>query len=261
MLDIPNIGFGSYQEGERIGPTLWNRHDMIFVIHGTGSLKSGARTFDVKEGNVMVIPPMQAFEGYVKSKNATICVMHVKRDKSSHGISGLMSKQRAFIVPNVILDPFYRQCIKKMQELYETKNDPQWEAVANHLGMVLLMHVDKMSKKRELSRDALKPFDEILVWAKNNVALGIQTRTLAEKANLSESRFRTRFRNFYETSPSKVLKDFRLQEAKRLLQNPQYSIKEISHLAGYSDVVSFYHAFQSLGVTPAKYRSSLRKDI
>ena len=51
----------------------------------------------------------------------------------------------------------------------------------------------------------------------------------------------------------------RLEEAKRLLRNPQYLIDEIAENTGYDDASYFTKVFKRYeGVTPTQYRKTLQ---
>ena len=50
---------------------------------------------------------------------------------------------------------------------------------------------------------------------------------------------------------------YRIQEAKRLLINTNYSISQIAHVCGYQNEITFYRAFKNeQGTTPNEYRIS-----
>ena len=52
----------------------------------------------------------------------------------------------------------------------------------------------------------------------------------------------------------------RIEEAKRLLHNPQYLIDEIAENIGYDDASYFTKVFKRYeGVTPTQYRKTLQK--
>ena len=52
--------------------------------------------------------------------------------------------------------------------------------------------------------------------------------------------------------------DVRLEEAKNLLVNSEYSVKDVSYVIGYADQNYFSRLFkQRVGYTPTNYRSSI----
>lgn len=56
--------------------------------------------------------------------------------------------------------------------------------------------------------------------------------------------------------------DIRIEEAKSLLINSEYSVKDISYLTGYEDQNYFSRLFKKrVGYTPTSYRSSMLKDV
>ena len=68
---------------------------------------------------------------------------------------------------------------------------------------------------------------------------------LAERACVSESFFRRKFRQYYGMSPKKYLDSLRIQYAVSLLRSDYYSQKEIALMCGFQDVKYFRTAFKA----------------
>lgn len=82
----------------------------------------------------------------------------------------------------------------------------------------------------------------------------ITVADMAKKANLSESRFYVVYKSFFGVSPAKDLILARIQRAKFLLEQNEYSVSEVAKLAGYASEYHFIRQFkQATGVTPGKY--------
>ncbi len=83
----------------------------------------------------------------------------------------------------------------------------------------------------------------------------ISVASMAKKANLSESRFYVIYKSIYGVSPAKDLILARIQRAKFLLLQNEYSVSEVAKMAGYSSEYHFIRQFkQQTGITPGKYR-------
>lgn len=78
---------------------------------------------------------------------------------------------------------------------------------------------------------------------------------LADKLNLTPGYFSTLFKNKTGENFSDTLNNLRVQHAKRMLQQPEYKIKDVAAQVGYQNVNSFIRMFKRYsGITPGEYR-------
>lgn len=78
---------------------------------------------------------------------------------------------------------------------------------------------------------------------------------MARTAMFSKFHFTRVFRDVTGTSPGRFLSALRLQEAKRLLLQTDFSVADISSQVGYSSVGTFSSRFKScVGVSPSMFR-------
>lgn len=78
--------------------------------------------------------------------------------------------------------------------------------------------------------------------------------SMAAYANLSPSRFCELYSKFFKISPKKDLQNVRIQRAKDLLKNSDFSVKEIAEMIGYDNEYYFIRKFKQVtGKTPGKY--------
>ena len=89
----------------------------------------------------------------------------------------------------------------------------------------------------------------------------ITVDSLAKKFNISEAYFTRLFKNAIFISPIKYINNVKMAEAKRMLMNESYSIKEIASRLMYQDQFYFSKQFhQFTGQTPSEYRR-MRKAV
>ncbi len=92
-------------------------------------------------------------------------------------------------------------------------------------------------------------------WAEANLGQARSLRAVARQASLSESHFRSLFRELRGQPAGAWLRERRMVEARRLLASTGLTLKEIAARLGYSDVVSFNRAFgQHQGTPPGRFR-------
>jgi len=89
-----------------------------------------------------------------------------------------------------------------------------------------------------------------------NLSQEITIDDMARTAMFSKFHFTRIFREVTGTSPGRFLSGLRLQEAKRLLVETEFSVAEVSSRVGYSSVGTFSSRFKScVGVSPSAFRA------
>lgn len=90
----------------------------------------------------------------------------------------------------------------------------------------------------------------------------VTLRGLARHFGYSEPYLCKLFREETDTTFTKILRKFKLEQAKKLLQTTDKRLNEICDTVGYSDTTQFIRDFkQQYGNTPAKYRKAFQKDL
>ncbi|MFJ9813398.1 helix-turn-helix domain-containing protein [Streptomyces sp. NPDC101158] len=88
-----------------------------------------------------------------------------------------------------------------------------------------------------------------------NLGQDLTIDDMARTAMFSKFHFTRVFRDVTGTSPGRFLSALRLQEAKRLLLDTDFSVADISSQVGYSSVGTFSSRFKScVGVSPSMFR-------
>lgn len=78
---------------------------------------------------------------------------------------------------------------------------------------------------------------------------------MARLANMSESRFYVLYKALFGVTPARDLIFARVQRAKFLLAQKEYSVAEVARLTGYSNEYHFIRQFKQItGTTPGKYK-------
>ena len=98
--------------------------------------------------------------------------------------------------------------------------------------------------------------DMVVVYmAENYMDPNLRVAQLAELANCSEVHLRRLFRRDFNATPSEHLIRIRINQAKSLLINTDYSITKIAELVGLSDSFYFSRLFKrEVGCSPSAYR-------
>lgn len=101
--------------------------------------------------------------------------------------------------------------------------------------------------------------DPRIIWAieemQRRLGEDLTLDELAERVNLSRSRFAHLFRGQTGVSPGRYLRDFRLDRARLLLETTFLSVKEVMAAVGFSDPSHFSRDFhQAFGAPPREWR-------
>ena len=80
----------------------------------------------------------------------------------------------------------------------------------------------------------------------------------ARMMNYSDAYFCKLFKQCFDQNFTACLTQFRVNEARRLLQDKNISVREVSMMVGYYDANYFAKVFKRIeGMNPSEYRDSL----
>lgn len=98
-----------------------------------------------------------------------------------------------------------------------------------------------------------------LDFLQTHAAEEITIEQLVSQFSISRRSFELRFKKSVGATPHQVLRQLRLDRAKRLLTETDQSVEEIALASGYSTLTNMSKAFnKELGLTPTQYRGSNR---
>ena len=98
-------------------------------------------------------------------------------------------------------------------------------------------------------------FEEISTWIQDNLGCDLRVERLAERVGMSPRTFARVFRQRTGRPPGKVVEEFRVEAARRALEESSAGIKEIANRAGFQSEEHLRRAFRRrLNVLPHDYR-------
>lgn len=230
-------GTGRYPSGTRIGPACWPHPDLLIVIKGVISLTVGQTALEMNDGDAVIIPPGMKFSGEGRTPSAAIWVMHYKKS---------VVRKRPKIFTGTAQSAFVRELLAEINLVYRssTRCTPYLNSLAEALIMRLEVSED-FHPATDIKQSRLLPEGE----APRSV------REMANAAGLSDSHYRSQFRQISGMTPRQYLRSLKTGKARELLRETRLPIKEIAERVGYGDVVSFHRAFTAVnGCTPARFR-------
>lgn len=121
----------------------------------------------------------------------------------------------------------------------------------------------KILEKSENSEDK-KPYwlDEVIAYVNENYSSkDLSVDIIADKFNISSAHLSRTFKKFTGVNLSDYIHTVRIEKVKNLLENSNYSVKEIAEMTGYLDSKALIRVFKNyVGTTPSKYREEIRKN-
>ncbi len=113
---------------------------------------------------------------------------------------------------------------------------------------------DKLKLLKEATRDLQKSIRSELLYKAGNAYPTLPM--IAQRLNMSERTIK-RHLQAQGTTFLQILAEVRFNQAKKLLQQPQYSIQDVAALVGYEEATNFIRAFKKMfGETPSQYWKS-----
>lgn len=99
-------------------------------------------------------------------------------------------------------------------------------------------------------------------YVRSNYMNDISMQEAARSINYSETYFCKMFKQQYGQNFTTYLTEYRMNEAKKLLKQPNVSVKEVGVRVGYPDSSYFARVFRRLiGITPSEYQLQKIKEI
>lgn len=104
-------------------------------------------------------------------------------------------------------------------------------------------------------RRSVKPIRVAMQYVQENYAKQIRVEDIARKVNMSASYFSTMFKKQTGTNFTNYVTEYRMQVAKKMLQETDMTICEVSDALGFSDQRYFSKTFKkSVGQSPGDFR-------
>ncbi|MGF3027819.1 GlxA family transcriptional regulator [Methylobacterium aquaticum] len=98
-------------------------------------------------------------------------------------------------------------------------------------------------------------FEALHAWVQSNLSADLRVEDLADRVGMSPRTFARHYAQRVGQTPAKVIERFRIEAARRALEETGLSVKEIAVQHGFGDEERMRRAFQRrLGVGPLAYR-------
>jgi len=126
------------------------------------------------------------------------------------------------------------------------------DSIKEHFANDILLTA-KSDRTKSRDNSLLPAYEYICQNFNKNISLSF----LADLSSCSIQTLINKFKKNYGKTPVKCIVDFRINKAKELLMNTDFSVSQISEICGYDNVYYFSNVFKKeTGLSPLKYRQS-----
>jgi AraC-like DNA-binding protein len=218
--------------------------ELILVVDGFCQTDTPQQRFESGPGDLLLVPAgashNQVDHGLVRS-------LYVGFDSQTL----LVREAQLIRLANIQL---IQQCMEILVQLHMRRWQASTDAV-NGLLMALLMEVSSKLKPSAKERRLDRRLQDLLHWLQSHLHEPLSVQTLANEAQVSESRLFQMFSQAMNVSPMQYVQAQRLDRARQYLQDPYLSIKQIAFACGYPDHNLFTRIFrQQHGQPPVSWR-------
>lgn len=240
------------------------------VIKGCAVHQSGQERFDLKEGDMVLIPPKSSHNLFVVDDGTVVNIgirfstfQYAFREILENGLPIAQYFQRAMfgqkhkeIVFRKSIDPFVLELLLMM---YRQQKDKTAYAnrINNHLVQSLVYYVAQNCRTNTFIQ-ADERMDHHFIDIEMYILDNYRTITLEKLAahfNLTTAYLSKMIKKHWGATFSELVQSVRIEKAKELLASTKMRIAEIGTVVGYEDESYFISIFKKrCGITPGKYR-------
>ena len=223
----------------------FGRYSDALVYFKCGSVKYifDEYSFAAKAGNVIFLPKESFYEMHIDEYAEYICIdfEFISTSTARHAVI-----YRS--IPNSIKNDFEKY-------LYNQYRNEPWYIADNFSYIYRIYSVLLKAKHKTYSESGTKSSNVVKYILEHYTEPTLSIMDIAEKTGVSEPQLRRLLKNKTSMSPVKYISYLRIEKAKSLLKNTNYTIMEISLLCGYTDQYYFSRAFKShVGIPPSEYK-------
>lgn len=236
--------------------------DLWLIRSGSVTVRTGGELFRAGPGDAVLFYPQLPYTAYTDDLGCTFLYIHFDFGIGEH-MKVLQDYVLAGVVPGLLIQHEFALAVGAF-------DNRAWSSTsALQLKGYLLVLLSSIIAKYESgeyrggfdtgryqqgparSLEGLRP---VFQHIEENLEDGLPISQLASLAGMSEKYFITYFKQTVGITPGKYMYQVRMNRARDLLHQRQYSVKQIAALTGYPDAFSFSKAFKRyFKVSPSQF--------
>lgn len=239
--------------------------EILFILHGTGSVIIENKCYPVKPGSLVIYHPMQPHYEDFTATTEKIAVYHLRiRSFQIHNLKmNQMLPENAEQVSTVNFNnTLIPSCFHVLFEESKHQELGYEQIVYKRLEILMLQILRLYPQYFPSNSENKKSLAQIAIHTKSYLDVhyqqhqDIHLENLAAALSVSKYYLSHCFTTYYGLPPMQYLKMRRIDEAKKLLFASSCPIKEIASCIGYENATNFTLHFRTqTGVSPTQYRT------
>ncbi len=229
---------------------------MYYIHRGRISVLLDNIRYDLKEGNIYIFPQNLKFE-----------LILTEETEVDHTFFDFFTIPAIKMDTLIEIDPNQFQMIRQAAQIlftlaqeYQTypsmERNEYSDLVESYLENILFL----VNKEFPIHLIGDPRINQALDYIHKNYAQEITLEQLLEITNLEKNYFIRLFKNSMNITPYQYIKKYRFNIALTLLKH-KCSLSEAAQAIGYSDAVSFSHAFKKIyGISPSRIAKGINAD-
>ena len=249
ILKINKIGYSADVKDTTFGPKKRGYFIVCYVLSGRGFYNNVALG---KGEGFLVTPDIEQYI-FPDSDDPWELLWFISMDPKMGELFGYYNADENLIFRHNEPDELFEIKALAIAENRQTIND------AKILEMFLSVFKHHTHTETEVHPDktaAQKYIDFSVNYIKTNFGRDITVSNLTKLLGISQPYLYKIFKEAFGKSPKSFITDFRINRAKEMLLETDFSVAEIAELIGFSDSFAFSKCFSTkIGISPTEYRS------
>ena len=236
---------------------------LMYCAEGKGSVRYKMQEFQIKMGDVFILPPIHAHTYQADSEQPwTLYWCHFQGKEASSFFDYIYQEAGAELIARMNdIDFLYG-----FKELIETARESMCLANFIHASNLLRQILTRIERQNRHERqiqqrekhDLSQAIPKAQAFMRAHLNQQLSLEQLAQLCACSKFHFSRQFQQFTGKSPLKYFNELKMEHACFLLEQTSFKVSEIAEQLGYDDALYFSRVFRKVyRQAPSVYRKSL----
>ena len=248
-------GWEHCRPSHSFGPAVWQHYLIHVVSKGRGTYYVQDKAYPVEKGQMFLIRPG---ESTYYEADATDPWDYCWMGFDGYEVKNILLRC-GFTRENPVIDDksdgLLSEVLLEMVACFEQGSMNEYSILSRMYHIFSLMLPGDLPNVTSVSKTYLTNAVE---YIQNNYSYPIRISDISRQIGIDRTYLYKLFMDYHHTSPQQYLIHYRLNTARKMLEENQLNITEIAYSCGFKDTPSFYKHFKKLfGMTPAEYRKNV----